>query len=1613
MNDWPTEKLDDLMDRYLFGLLDEAGAGRVRHKIEQNPEWRLAYEAAIRRKQALAEAIRGRAGEAAPARAPKADDVLAAARAVEARRKRRNRLFYPITGGVAAAAVLCIAFSWIYVASITPPVRYLRLLGQKELLAGSVASLRAMVLRFAGDVPEPGVDVILRLVGIEAGGGDALDLARWTTDSSGVAAGQVRIPDLPGGRYTLVAMTAGRRGSRIEVPITIRRAHKVYLATDKPIYQPGQTIHMRTLVLRKPDLRPAARRPAKFTVTDPGGNVIFSDPVTLSDYGIASANLPLDELISPGRYTIKAVAGDDESEQTVEVFHYKLPAFAVKIQLDRSYYLPEQVLSGTVDVRYHFGKPVAGGKVAVELTGRPVVLPDTLRTAAATTDANGRASFRIHLPAALFGSQRTAGDAHLLLSVRVTDAAGQENVGYRTVPVARHDIRLAVVAENGAVQPGLPTRVFIVASYPDGRPVRGIIDVETLGMSLRTDEAGVAVLESANFPDPLRISARDEAGRTGSTEVSLPRAEGDAFILRTDKAIYSGGETVSVEVVATAPGQVFLDVVKDRQAMLTRTLTPTDGRANLALDLPPELAGTLKLHAYRLDDAGEWVGRDALIIVRPSRQLKVAVRTDRDVYRPGEDAKLTFDVTDPSGRPVPAALSLAAVDEAVFSVQQAAPGLEATLLGLDRELLEPAIQAKGFVPSMLARSENYARAALAPMIEPAPPRRSRLAAILRRAGLPPDMFRRWSRNEIREALRRYHHVREELGPEAIAELLGESDRAVGIGSVDIDDRWNARDRYRHDKHSAEEMAEGVSAIGVVVAAILLLLIGVYSIASEVRHRSPQRGSTFRLTVGIILVVVTLAFFISILMPGLSRSRELARRASVGSDLNSLYKGMVLADAVKPSPYATVEPEDVGPVEGDAKVRTYFPETMLWRPEVITDARGRAELTVPLADSITTWRVSGSAVSRAGQLGAVDSSVRVFQEFFADVDAPLALTQGDEVSVPLVLYNYTGGDLEVSLRIEAGGGLKVLDGAVQKVTTAAGQVKRTYVRVLAESIGEGTLTVHAAAGPVRDAVRRAVRIAPPGLPQATVVNGTIGEGGQVVDLLIPPDAVPGSVAVRMKAYPSTFSELLDGLDGIFRMPHGCFEQTSSTTYPNVMALAYMKANGIETPEVAAKARRYIHLGYQRLLSFEASGGGFSLYGRSPANVPLTAYGLMEFADMAKVHNVDPAILSRTAAWLAGRQNADGSWSGYLPMSRARRGGNLAITAYVTWAMASCDRNTQAVRRGAGYLVRNVGRARDPHTLALCANALLAAEPRHPAARAAADRLASMAQRPDKDQAWWSSRGAVLSYGRGPSGNVETTALAALALIRSPEQRPLVVGALRWLAARKDPYGTWGTTQATVLALKAMLEGSGLPAGRERAASITVALADATLGHMTIRPEQSEAVHAIRLAGLEKPGIYRLRVAHRDAAGMAYQFVVHYHSTAAVERSAARDPLEVTVRYDRAELETGGTVAVRATVSNHTDAEARMLLVDIGIPPGFSVRPAGLDKLVEARAIDRYTLTARGVIVYLAALPPRRSVSVDFEMVARLPLRAVAPPTRAYEYYRPERIAAAAPGRIVVR
>ena len=109
-----------------------------------------------------------------------------------------------------------------------------------------------------------------------------------------------------------------------------------------------------------------------------------------------------------------------------------------------------------------------------------------------------------------------------------------------------------------------------------------------------------------------------------------------------------------------------------------------------------------------------------------------------------------------------------------------------------------------------------------------------------------------------------------------------------------------------------------------------------------------------------------------------------------------------------------KPDTAGP--GSPRIRRDFPETLLWRPELITDDQGKASLEIPLADSITTWRASVDGISAAGKMGSTEVPITVFQDFFVDLDLPVSMSLGDQVSVPVTCYNYLKEPQDIRLTV---------------------------------------------------------------------------------------------------------------------------------------------------------------------------------------------------------------------------------------------------------------------------------------------------------------------------------------------------------------------------------------------------------------------------------------------------------------------------------------------------------------------------------------------------------------------------------------------------------------------
>lgn len=1591
--------------------------------------------------------------------------------------------------------------------------------GQTELTPGVQGRFRVLVRDGRTATPTAEARVRVALLGPD---GARTWSGEARTDAAGVALVETTVPATAReGAYRLVVDSESEGGSaQVAQSLTVKRSFRVLLTTDKPLYQPGQVIHLRALALASLDLRPVAGLTATLEVKDGKGNKVFKKIAPTSDFGLVAADFVLADQVNTGSYAVVATVGDTSSERTVTVDRYVLPRFGVEIQSDRGYHAPGETIEGAVLARYTFGEPVARGKVrlaASEYVDRFV----EFAVVEGETDASGRFAFSLPLKQAFAGLALKGGDALVSLEATVVDRAGHRQVRTRELTVTPDPIRIDLVPESGQLVPGVENLVWVVTSYPDGRPARTTVQV-TGGERIETSEAGIARLKvtPSGGAISVTVTATEARGATATATRQL-EATATSLLLRPDRAVYAVGDTVRLSILAPgASGRAFVDIVKTGRTVLTQGLDLAGGRGVLALDLPPDLFGTLELRAYRLLASGDIAGDTRIVQVTPPEGLRIAVALDKPGYRPGDTALLRFAVTRPDGTPAVAALGLSAVDEAVFALQEMRPGLERVFFMLQEELLKPRYEIHASVPPATlasqpppearprideaagvvlsaasggtlparARSQTFAqrqvafdaasrayrlRLASAALLAP--------AGLLALLGLPFVLYivlrlvrRRpladLSEDEVRLAGKAIGslEVRFVLGfygavaATVAAGLLGGFGHGflkpaavtivIGVFVLAFLLLVTAARRLRRLPAAADvplvrklaalvplvfllvppavlglvaassypwKMPEGVIVRWLVAGgATLLVVVAALAVARACATRAVAPGRFLAIALSRpLLAALPLGLLVAAVWLPTRFGRHMGPMA-MREELDMVRQQALPAAAGMPGNEVGAmkmkgEAKDDGqPLKEPTRVRRYFPETLLWVPELITGGDGRATLEVPLADSITTWRLAASAVTAAGELGAAEQGIRVFQDFFVDLDLPVALTQHDEVSVPVAVYSYLSEPQTVRLELQPGDWYELRDEPVRTLRLGPRDVTSVYFRIVANKPGRHALTLKAAGSVMADAVEREVRVAPDGEEVTRSWNGTLEKGASHrVDF--PAEAVAGASDLFLKIYPGAFSQVVEGLDAILRMPGGCFEQTSSSTYPNVLALAYLRSTKQVKPEVELKALQYINTGYQRLLSFEVPGGGFSWFGQVPAHNVLTAYGVLEFADMAKVYEIDLAVLERTARWLASEQQSDGSWQpteGGIAEGAINQyqGQVLRTTAYIAWALAEAGQTGDALTRAMGYLHHHLGDTQDPYTLAVGASALAAAK--DGGTRGVLDRLLAL-KKSEESGIFWSggSEGAV--HSRGEVLDIETTAIAAHALITTGYEVTTAHKALAWLLKHKDAGGTWHSTQATVHAMRALLAGTGPGGAIERPVGVTIIANGKAVQELTITPETSDVLRLVSLRERLAPTT-TVTLETNGGGSLAYQLVAVHYLPWQGQKPQADKEMRIDVAYDTASLRPDDTLTCSVTVRYNRPGEARMTIVDLGVPPGFEVVTESMDALKQAGTIQRFSLTGRQVILYFDRLPGMQDVRFALQMKAKFPVRAKTPPTTVYQYYEPGLRDQAPPTELVV-
>jgi hypothetical protein len=696
-----------------------------------------------------------------------------------------------------------------------------------------------------------------------------------------------------------------------------------------------------------------------------------------------------------------------------------------------------------------------------------------------------------------------------------------------------------------------------------------------------------------------------------------------------------------------------------------------------------------------------------------------------------------------------------------------------------------------------------------------------------------------------------------------------------------------------------------------------------------------------------------------------------------------------------------------------EVRADFAETVYWHPVLVLPETGKSAVEFQLSDDVARYQVLVAGHTLDGRIGAVTKTVEARLPFSVDPKLPLQVSHTDVIDVPLRVTNDTDEARKVEFQVGAAN-LKA-DGALAGTVELGPNGKgRQMLRMRPDTLsGRAGVILTASSGADKDVIQRTIAVVPDGFPGVGSVSDTLEKGRATGTVTVPKDVVAGTLKVRLEMYPTTMADLVKGLDGLLREPSGCFEQTSTTNYPNALILDYMNTTNQVNPQAAQRAKGLLTAGYARLVSFECpdtpqkARQGFEWFGAADQqHEALTAYGLLQFKDMARVHEVDPQLIKRTQAYLLSRKNGEGGFKRHpQALDQFGRAPEHTTNAYIVWALVESDpdnlesldlaKEIAALKTLA--LDEKSEPGKDAYFLALTANVLQLRGDRH-AAHQILDRLK------EKHLKGGAVTGAVTSitHSGGRDLEIETTALALLGWLRAnePKYAAAIKDATRWLGQQRGGYGGFGSTQSTVLALKALTLFAKKSAHPAESGEIKLLVGGKEVAARKFTEKDVEVI-AIDVADAEavfKAGEATDVEVVTDAK-QPYPFAVAYTYTTRTPISAEKCAVKVATKLGKTEATEGDEVPLHVTLENKLDAGHGMAVAVVGIPAGMKV-PTDMKQLTDLRekgVIAYFETRDRELILYWRDLAPRKKIDLTVNLVCDVPGEYRGPASRGYLYY----------------
>lgn len=1034
-------------------------------------------------------------------------------------------------------------------------------------------------------------------------------ITRLQTDSKGIAAG--KIGDRPENRKLFVITsyqdTAILHQDFIYSPSDQYNRYLIYSYTNQPVYRPGQKVYFKSILRERKfdELIELENFQVRVKIIAPDNSTVFDSLLNTNSFGTLNGSFEIPESAPLGSYTLNVEVSGMNYPYQFFVEEYKKPEYKVIVSTDKENYNPSDSIKVTVKGEYFFGKPVQKGEVKYYLYRKPLVrywwefepyaefyrscFIDIIPYYQPELIEEGEGELVDGIfSKILFIEKEIQQNYEYQFVAYLKDESNREVQGLTKFLVTKDRIQLTTNPDRYFYHPKQKIIIKVTTTDFSSKPIEKefevIIqkvrtldqaeyyeDIDTLKGRTQKDGVGFVSYQTdleGKFSYKVIIKEKGKIISVrnnffvGEKGFAIAGYRGGLQIIPS-KDIYNQDDEIELMVISPVD-DVNLFFTLEQSEIYFYDVVKIDGNTKIInIKNSKRLPAIVHIYGGFYFEDQFFSTMKKIGIIRGDKKLNVTLIPDKSKYKPGEKGKLKIKITDSQGKPVEnSEISISTIDESVFSIR------EETVENIFDYFSKSSIY-KVFTAS--TEIINY--------------------------GVPA------SQERFQEQSERFRWLRFLDNGKIKGKVVDyESKKPLEDIKV-ILLKGNLRRETKTNK-------DGIFLFSGLQAGTYDILFSSDNYENRfVSSLSLSKNQT--LDAGIIY---------------LQREEErvlpfLPYRIFKNIDAMVLQEGITPERKFEQDVTAGKEQKFIEPV-----IRSEFKDAILWKPDLVTDLNGEAEVEIKYPDNLTSWRSTVRSITIDSKSGENFVNTLTQKEIIIRVESPRYVHEKDEISLPIIVHNYTKLDKQIRVSVTVENGKLIIKNSermnqriievsnTQDLNVKSNSVEKIFVRVSVDSnvdslkiIAKALIKESIEGDGESDAVRVSIPVEPQGVQLTDVVNFSLSKNAERYNLSFNAGEDLSKVRVQIKFASTLLGNILSSLDELVGYPYGCVEQTMSRFLPSIIVANLIKDLNVNvSSKTMNKLPEIVKKGLNRLKELQHFDGGWGWWENDQTNPYMTAY-----------------------------------------------------------------------------------------------------------------------------------------------------------------------------------------------------------------------------------------------------------------------------------------------------------------------------------------------------------------------------------------------------------------------